>query len=244
MRHQRTVHLMCLVSLHKQKAGNMGKYKVVERFVSINGEAQAAGELACFIRFAGCNLNCSYCDTRWANTGHAPYEIMSEEELYAYIKETGVHNVTLTGGEPLIQDNMSRLLRMLAKDETLRIEIETNGSISLEPFADIGDNIVFTLDYKLPGSGMESHMLTDNYQYLSKNDTVKFVVSDVHDLDVAKEVIEKFRLTEWTQVYVSSAFACIEPREIVEYMIRNNMEQVRLQLQMHKYIWEPDRKGV
>lgn len=222
----------------------MGRYKVVEKFVSINGEAQAAGELACFIRFAGCNLNCSYCDTQWANTEHAPYEIMSEEELYAYIKETGVHNVTLTGGEPLMQETIGRLLRMLARDDTLRIEIETNGSVSLAPYAGIGDNIVFTLDYKLPGSGMEAHMLTDNYRYLSKKDTVKFVVSDAHDLDVARDVIGKYRLTEKTQVYLSSAFARLEPKDIVEYMIRYNMEQVKLQLQMHKYIWEPDRKGV
>lgn len=222
----------------------MGRYKVVEKFVSINGEAQAAGELACFIRFAGCNLNCSYCDTQWANTEHAPYEIMSEEELYAYIKETGVHNVTLTGGEPLMQETIGRLLRMLARDDTLRIEIETNGSVSLAPYADIGDNIVFTLDYKLPGSGMEAHMLTDNYQYLSKRDTVKFVVSDAYDLDVARGVIGKYRLTEKAQVYLSSAFARIAPKDIVEYMIRYNMEQVKLQLQMHKFIWEPDRKGV
>ncbi len=235
---------MCQVGLHEQKAGKMGRYKIVEKFVSINGEAQAAGELACFIRFAGCNLDCSYCDTRWANTEHAPYEIMSEEELYAYIKETGVHNVTLTGGEPLMQETIGRLLRILARDDTLRIEIETNGSISLEPYTDIGKNIVFTLDYKLPGSGMETHMLTDNYRYLSKKDTVKFVVSDEHDMDVARDVIGKYRLTEKAQVYISSAFARIEPKDIVEYMIRYNMEQVKLQLQMHKYIWEPDRKGV
>lgn len=222
----------------------MGKYKIVERFVSINGEAQAAGELACFIRFAGCNLNCSYCDTMWANEKNAPYEIMSEEEIYAYIKETGVKNVTLTGGEPLIQDNIGRLLRMLSKDKELRIEIETNGSIDISEYADIADNIIFTLDYKLPGSGMNSHMLTDNYKYIKKKDSVKFVVSDRADLDFAKAVIEEYKLDEKTVVYLSSSFGKIEPKDIVDYMMAHGLNNIRLQLQLHKYIWEPDKKGV
>lgn len=222
----------------------MGKYKIVERFVSINGEAQAAGELACFIRFAGCNLNCGYCDTVWANEKKAPYEIMSEEEIYAYIKETGVKNVTLTGGEPLIQDNIGRLLRMLSKDKELRIEIETNGSVDIREYADIADNIIFTLDYKLPGSGMNSHMLTDNYKYIKKKDSVKFVVSDRADLDCAKAVIEEYDLDKKTVVYLSSSFGKIEPKDIVDYMMLNSLNNIRLQLQLHKYIWEPDKKGV
>ncbi|MBQ8413072.1 MAG: putative 7-carboxy-7-deazaguanine synthase QueE [Lachnospiraceae bacterium] len=222
----------------------MGKFKVVEKFVSINGEARCAGELACFIRFAGCNLNCSYCDTKWANEEKAPYEIMSEEEIYAYIKDTGVGNVTLTGGEPLLQENIGRLLRLLSKDSMLRVEIETNGAVSLRDFTDIGDNITFTLDYKLPGSGMETHMIMDNYNCLRERDTVKFVVSDKNDLDVAKKVIEDYNLIKRVSVYLSSSFRKIEPKDIVEYMIENNMNGVKLQLQMHKYIWEPDRKGV
>lgn len=222
----------------------MGKYKVVEKFVSINGEAQCAGELACFIRFAGCNLNCSYCDTSWANEASAPYEILSEEEIYEYIKDTGVSNVTLTGGEPLIQENMARLIKLLSKDKALRIEIETNGAVSLEKFAGIGDNVTFTLDYKLPGSGMEAKMVLDNYKLLSSRDTVKFVVSDKNDLDVAKNIIEQYNLADRVSVYLSSAFCKISPKDIVEYMIDNRMNKIKLQLQMHKYIWEPDRKGV
>lgn len=222
----------------------MGKFKVVEKFVSINGEAKAAGELACFIRFAGCNLNCSYCDTKWANEICAPYEIMSEEEIYAYIKDTGVNNVTLTGGEPLLQENIYRLLALLSKDKALRIEVETNGAINLSKYIDIGDNITFTLDYKLPGSGMEQHMIMDNYSLIRKNDTVKFVVSDENDLYVAKNIIEEYNLIERATVYLSSSFRQIEPKDIVEFMIDNNLNGIKLQLQMHKYIWEPDRKGV
>lgn len=222
----------------------MGRYKVVEKFVSINGEGRSAGELAVFIRFAGCNLNCSYCDTRWANEPGTPYEIMSEEEIYAYVKETGVSNVTLTGGEPLLQENVSRLIRLLAKDGSLRIEIETNGAVSLKGFTGLGDNVTFTVDYKLPGSGMNSYMIMENYELLGTNDTVKFVISDKNDLDKARDIIERYGLIGKAAVYLSSSFSKIEPADIVNYMIDNNMNKVKLQLQMHKYIWEPDRKGV
>lgn len=227
------------------KIGNkMGKYKVVEKFISINGEAKRAGELACFIRFAGCNLNCSYCDTKWANEKNAPYEIMSEEEIYNYIKQSKVNNVTLTGGEPLLQENIDRLIRLLSKDKALNIEIETNGAVNVEKFSQIGENVSLTLDYKLPGSGMEKFMILDNYKFLTGKDTVKFVVSNKEDLDVTKKIINDYDLLNKVTVYISSAFGEIKPADIVEYMIENNMNQAKLQLQMHKYIWEPDRKGV
>ncbi len=222
----------------------MGKFKVVEKFISINGEGRRAGELACFIRFAGCNLNCSYCDTRWANEKDAPYEIMSEEEIYEYIKEQKVNNVTLTGGEPLIQANIGRLIKLLSKDKELMIEVETNGAVCLEEFIDIGENVTFTLDYKLPGSKMNDKMVMSNYDIMRKQDTVKFVVSDQDDLDKSREIIEKYKLTERLAVYLSSSFGIIKPEDIVNYMIEHNMNKVKLQLQLHKYIWEPDRKGV
>lgn len=222
----------------------MGKFKVVEKFISINGEGRCAGELAAFIRFAGCNLNCSYCDTKWANEPNAPYEILSEEEIYAYIKEQGVNNVTLTGGEPLLQENIGRLIKLLSKDKDLRIELETNGAVTLDDFIDIGENVTFTLDYKLPGSKMNHMMVMENYYLIRNNDTVKFVVSDREDLDKAREIIEKYNLTDRVAVYLSSSFGVIKPEDIVNYMMEHNMNKVRLQLQMHKYIWDPNRKGV
>ena len=223
---------------------NMGKFKVVEMFSSINGEGQKAGQLAYFVRFAGCNLRCSYCDTMWANEKNVPFLLMSEEEIYEKIKESNIHNITLTGGEPLLQQNIDRLLKLLSRDESLNIEIETNGSIDIKELKKISDKISFTLDYKLPGSGMDSFMNMDNYAVIGKNDTVKFVVSDKNDLDKTKQIIEKYKLTDKTAVYISSSFNSIKPEQIVEYMLKENMNGVRLQLQMHKYIWEPDRKGV
>ena len=161
----------------------MAKFKVAERFVSINGESVKAGELAVFIRFTGCNLNCSYCDTKWANEADAPYEELTDAEIYDYIKRTGVRNVTLTGGEPLIQEDIDKLLLMLAMDEELQVEVETNGSVDIAEFKALTDRVAFTLDYKLPGSGMESNMCFSNYNYIDKKDAVKFVSGSIKDLN-------------------------------------------------------------
>ena len=112
----------------------MNSYAVAEKFVSINGEGKHAGELAVFLRFRGCNLACGFCDTKWANTAAAPAVRMTTDELVAYVRETGVRNVTLTGGEPLLQPGIDELITALGA-LGYRVEIETNGSVSLQPFA-------------------------------------------------------------------------------------------------------------
>ena len=124
--------------------------RVAEKFISINGEGVRAGELAVFVRFQGCNLACHYCDTKWALAKDCPYEEMSPEQIYAYIKSTGIKNVTLTGGEPLLHKDMDRLLAILLADEDLRVEIETNGAVDLRKFCACPGRPVFTMDYKLP----------------------------------------------------------------------------------------------
>ena len=154
----------------------MSCFKVAEKFVSINGEGPRAGELAVFLRFCGCNLDCGYCDTRWANTADVKYELVSAEELVAYVKSTGVKNVTLTGGEPLLQADIAHLIKLLG-EAGAEVEIETNGSVPLK-------NIV------------------------------------------------------------SPVFGKIKPVEITEFMKERKLNGVRLQLQLHKIIWEPDMRGV
>lgn len=218
-------------------------YPVVEKFVSINGEGAHSGETAVFIRFRGCNLSCTYCDTRWANTEDAPGEMLSAEEIGAYVKQTGIQNVTLTGGEPLLQRKLPELTDLLIA-QGCRVEIETNGSLSLKVFEKAEYRPVFTLDYKLPSSGMESRMCIENYGMLEKHDTVKFVSGSTEDLEKASQIIEKYQLTERCHVYISPVFGRIAPAEIVEYMIAHRMNGVRLQLQMHKFIWDPQQRGV
>ena len=107
--------------------------KVVEKFISINGEGRRAGELAVFIRFKGCNLNCSYCDTKWANEPACDYEELSPDEICEYVSETGIKNVTLTGGEPLLQKDIRSLVEKLLNKSDIRVEIETMERLILLP---------------------------------------------------------------------------------------------------------------
>ncbi len=226
--------------------------KVVEKFVSINGEGQKAGQLALFIRFAGCNLNCEYCDTKWANEETASYTEYTPEELVDIILESGIRNVTLTGGEPLLQKDMARLLQLLegAGDFSisagLRIEIETNGSVDMEPFLAMNlSRVTFTLDYKTGISGMEDRMYENNFLRVREKDTVKFVVGSEADLIRSKEVMQRYGLLEkGCGIYLSPCFGKIDPADIVAFLVKEKLNGVTVQLQLHKFIWDPDKRGV
>ncbi len=219
-------------------------YKVVEKFISINGEGKKAGQLAVFIRLKGCNLDCEYCDTKWANEKEAAYEEMSAEEIYDYIKSSNVRNVTLTGGEPLIQKDFYQFLKLLSEDNSIEVEIETNGSVSLKEFINIQNAPAFTMDYKLSASGMEERMCHENFELLEKKDTVKFVVGSRNDLIRANEIIEKYKLKNKCSIYFSPVFGMIKPEEIVDFMIEKKLNYVNIQLQLHKFIWDPNLRGV
>ena len=220
----------------------MQLYPVAEKFVSINGEGVRAGELAAFIRFRGCNLRCSYCDTKWAISVKGPAKMMTTAQLCSFA--FGITNVTLTGGEPLIHDLDELIIMLCLKGH--RVEIETNGSIALDHIAalDCRQNVTFTMDYKLPSCSMETMMRTENFGLLGKNDTVKFVAGSFDDLVRAKQIIGEYDLTSRCHVYLSPVFGAIDPADIVDFMKAEGLNDVRLQLQLHKYIWDPDKRGV
>ena len=165
---------------------NQIKYPVVEQFVSINGEGTKAGELAVFIRFKGCNLNCSYCDTQWANR----QDTRAVGKTAADGCRTGIDNVTMTGGEPLLQTELAGLIKELLSAGKA-VEIETNGSVSLENVrAQVKhltqerqsmERLSMTMDYTLAGSGMETFMRMQNFSELQPQDTVKFVAGSIED---------------------------------------------------------------
>ncbi len=222
----------------------MAIFNVVEKFVSINGEGQHAGELAVFIRLRGCNLNCSYCDTRWACTADAPATDMTEDEIVEYVLKTGITRVTLTGGEPLIAKDVMVLLKRFSMEKSIKVEIETNGSVSIKDFSKISNAPAFTLDYKLAGSGMEEKMDVCNFDYLTSKDTVKFVCSSVAELDRVIEITDKYNLSQKCTVLISPVFGLIEPSDMVDYLIANKRNDIRLQLQLHKFIWDPNKRGV
>lgn len=225
------------------EVGNRMKYKVVEIFQSINGEGMKAGELAVFVRFQGCNLRCRYCDTTWANEADAPCTQMDEDELLREVKKYAVKNVTITGGEPLLQKGIAGLLRKLSM-AGMAVEIETNGSVPLKEFAALSPDISFTMDYKLAGSGMEDKMCTDNFSLLTAKDTVKFVVSGRADLERAFQVTEEFSLGGRCNILLSPVFGEIVLEEIVEFMKEYHWTDARMQIQMHKVIWNPQKRGV
>ena len=215
--------------------------KVIEKFLSINGEGLKSGELAVFIRFQGCNLRCPYCDTKYSYI-NPKYQELEVEEIIDYIKSTNVYNVTLTGGEPLIQSDVDKLINELS-NLGYRVELETNGSVDISKYVGL-NGVSFTLDYKGPSSLMEDKMNLENYKYLGKNDVVKFVCGSDIDLLKAKEIILKYHLNEYTNPFISPMFGEIELEKIVDFMKDNNLNGVRLQLQIHKIIWDKDKRGV
>lgn len=231
---------------------------VAERFVSVNGEGRAAGKLAAFIRFTGCNLACSYCDTMWANAPAAAEcaERVSAADLVAWARETRVECITLTGGEPALQPELPRLVRALLAEpgplgRGLRVEIETNGAADLcelaslrEECASLPGSLTFTVDWKLPASGMEDRMLRENFTLLDARDTVKFVCGGEGDLVRMLEVSRELGLPNRVPVYLSPVFGRLDPARIVDFMQDNNLTWATVQLQLHKIIWPGVEKGV
>lgn len=206
--------------------------KVNEIFFSIEGEGKHSGELAAFIRLTGCNLRCFYCDTRYA---FIDGDEMSAAEIAEAVKD--YRNVTLTGGEPLIQ-NCHELLKLLGGHE---VNIETNGSIDVSEYLNYA-NVFFTMDFKCLSSGMMAAMSDRNLTLLRDRDVLKFVVGDKNDLAMAETVTANIPTSPL--IYISPVFGRIEPREIVEFMQARRLQHWRLQLQLHKIIWSPEERGV
>ncbi|WP_462381720.1 radical SAM protein [Senegalimassilia anaerobia] len=236
--------------------GSRATMPVAERFVSINGEGACAGKLAAFVRFTGCNLRCGYCDTMWANVPGAAAKGETPEQLAAWVRQTGVECVTLTGGEPVLQPLLPQLVELLLGEpgpceRGLRVEIETNGAADLGELAAlrarVGDaapgSLSFTVDWKLPSSGMEQQMLPANFRLLGARDTVKFVCGQ-GDLPRALEVARQLDLPGRVPVYLSPCFGDIEPARIVEFMQENQMTWATAQVQLHKVIWPDVERGV
>ena len=206
--------------------------KVNEIFFSIDGEGKRAGQLAAFIRLTGCNLRCSYCDTKYSfDEGRE----MSAEKISDAVKN--FRNVTLTGGEPLIQNCHELLTRL----ESHEVNIETNGSIELSEYLKYA-NAFFTMDFKCYSSGTYDTMNYGNLKILRENDVLKFVVGDESDLILAEKICTEYKPK--AQIYISPVFGKIEPLQIVEFIKRRHLENWKLQLQLHKFIWSPNERGV
>ena len=162
---------------------------------------------------------------------------MPVQEIIQTVFRMGNKRITLTGGEPLIHEDVYKLVAHL-EERGFEVNIETNGSVDIGAYRSPG--IIITMDYKCPSSGMEDKMLLENLDRLRSSDIIKFVVGSKADLDTC------LRMKAFTraQVFISPVFGQIEPKEIVEYMLEHNMQDCRIQLQLHKFIWDPSQRGV
>lgn len=210
--------------------------KVNEIFVSIQGESTYAGLPCVFIRLTGCNLRCVYCDTTYA------YEEGSDYSIDAVMKEVAKYKsslIEITGGEPLKQTDTHNLAESLLNDGRT-VLIETNGSLDISC---LNPAIIKIMDIKTPGSGENEKMNWTNINFLSKNDNAKFVITNEDDFNWAIDIIRKFKLTDRTQVIFSPAFEMLTPDKLAQWLIQISLP-IRMQLQMHKYIWHPTQRGV
>ena len=139
---------------------------------------------------------------------------------------------------------MEELIEAILEDPSQRVEIETNGSVDLKPYHILKKRPSFTMDYKTPDSGMEKERLLSNLELLGSEDTLKFVVSSRRDMEKALEILEKYRLVGKTAVYFSPVFGRIQPVEIVDFLMEKKLNDVKLQIQLHKVIWDPQKRGV
>ena len=210
--------------------------KVNEIYFSIQGESSYAGLPCVFVRLTGCNLRCVWCDTEYA---FFEGEWKSLDQIVAEAAQFGCKLVELTGGEPLLQKESFALVDKLI-DAGFKVLVETSGSISLKM---LNPEAIKIMDVKCPGSKMTKKNRWENIDYLTPKDEVKFVLADRADYDWAVDVMRKYKLDRKATVLFSTVFGALEPVRVVEWILQDKLP-VRFQLQMHKFIWHPETKGV
>ncbi len=210
--------------------------KVNEIYYSIQGESSKAGLPCVFIRLTYCNLRCTYCDTE-----HAFYEgiDMGIEDILSEVKKYECNLVEVTGGEPLFQKECIGLMKRLCNNG-FEVLLETGGSL---PIKDVDRRVKIIMDLKCPSSGMMKKNLYTNIDDLKQSDEVKFVIGSTEDYNWSKEILEKYNLTKKCSVLFSTVFGKLEPVTLVNWILKDKLD-VRFQLQMHKFIWEPTIRGV
>ena len=210
---------------------------LVEMYESIQGETSFAGCMTSFIRLAGCPLRCRWCDSAFSFERGQLFTLTS---IMDTIEQFGWKYVCVTGGEPLLQPSTILLLKALVS-KTYIISLETNGTLSTK---DVPDSVHVILDVKCPQSGMSNKNEWSNLLRLHRHDEVKFVIADRSDYEFAKQVISQYNLFDRTNnVLLSPVFGELSPEELVAWMTKDKLP-ARLNLQIHKYIWEPSKRGV
>jgi 7-carboxy-7-deazaguanine synthase len=210
---------------------------LIEIFRSVQGETNLSGLPTTFIRLAACNLRCSWCDTTYSFGRGEPFTL---DHIISRVEENGCRHVCVTGGEPLLQENVFPLMdRLCAKGYV--VSLETGGSL---PIAKVNPQVITILDVKCPGSKMHEKNHWPNMEILRSHDQVKFVIMDEADYLYAKDVCDKHNLYERvSEVLFSPVFGVMDSQQLVQWILEDKL-RVRLNLQLHKFIWTPETKGV
>ena len=189
-----------------------------------------------FVRLMGCNLRCSYCDTTFSYDEGIE---LSEADLMSKVRSSGIGLVEITGGEPLIQTEIYPFINSLI-DSGFKVLIETNGSVSIR---DVDKRATLIMDLKTPASGMGDKMDYANIDLIKQSDEIKFVITDRNDYDWSIEIIRRFSLAARCHLLMSPAFGFIEPEKLARWMLDDRVE-ARLNLQLHKIIFGPEKRRV
>ncbi|HMK43201.1 MAG TPA: radical SAM protein [Dissulfurispiraceae bacterium] len=210
--------------------------RVCEIFASMQGESTHAGRPCVFLRLSGCNLRCSYCDTSYA---YQEGNDRSLDDIARTIASFGIPLVELTGGEPLLQAETPLLAQRLC-DNGFEVLLETNGSFDI---SNLDPRIHVVMDIKTPSSGTAAHTHWMNIGFLKKDDEVKFVLEGRPDYEWARRVTLEQALASKCTVLYSPVFGRLLPSDLASWILEDRLP-VRLNLQIHKYIWPPDMRGV
>jgi 7-carboxy-7-deazaguanine synthase len=207
--------------------------EICELFYSIQGESSYAGYPCFFIRLAGCNLRCVYCDTRYAYEGE--YQSYTIRRILAKLDKYPGVMVEVTGGEPLVQEGVYPLFKeLLAAGRS--VLLETNGSLSLEK---VPREVIKIMDMKCPGSGMQGEMNYANFDFMNPEDEIKFVIASREDYNWAVQLLVANNLSEKTTVTFSPVISMLQPATLAAWILADRLP-VRLRLQLHTILW-PDR---
>ncbi|MBW7857959.1 MAG: 4Fe-4S cluster-binding domain-containing protein [Leptonema sp. (in: Bacteria)] len=208
--------------------------RLTEMFLSLQGEGEHTGLICYFIRTSGCDLRCRWCDTSYSWTGGKKYSIDSIIESIP----SKVPLIQITGGEPLLQKE--GVIQLIERLPNHKILLETAGHQSLEG---LPKQTHIVMDIKLAGSNEQNHPFENNFQYIKPSDEIKFVIADRADYDSAKKWIHNYSLDQLCKILVSPVFGELAPVDLAKWVIQDRLP-VRLQLQQHKFIWNPDQRGV
>jgi 7-carboxy-7-deazaguanine synthase len=218
----------------------MKELLVNEIFLSVQGEGTRSGRLCTFVRLQGCGLRCTWCDTPYALEHKKDGVKMSFDDIVQSIVSKDCKFVEFTGGEPLEQAGCLDLIKRLCEDG-YEIAVETGGHVDI---SQVDSRATIIMDVKCPGSGMMKRNLIQNLEYLKKGDEVKFVLSDRQDYDWAKQFVEALdSVLQGKELLFSPVFGALDNKTLAEWIIEDKLK-VRMQLQLHKYTWDPDARGV